>query len=150
MKKLMRALADCRSTQTGCEDVPSGTPCLHAGFDGQQWYQQLYDYGMGASFGPGDPDEELIPRLVKELVLPLAQHALANVWNPASRRQSRAAAAMLADLLVYVPPDDKRMQVGPSRVTRSSVDSSHRLCQTRAFSNEANTEASRGGNLLEG
>jgi len=82
-----------------------------AGFDGQQWYQQLYDYGMIASFGPGDADEELIPRLVKELVLPLAQHALQNVWNPASRRQSTAAAAMVADLLVYVPPDDTKMQV---------------------------------------
>lgn len=82
-----------------------------AGFDGQQWYLQLYDYGMSASFGPGDADEELIPRLVKELVLPLAQHALQNVWNPASRRQSTAAAAMVADLLVYVPPDDAKMQV---------------------------------------
>ena len=66
---------------------------------------------MSASSGPGDADEELIPRLVKELVLPLAQHAVADVWNPASRRQSKAAAAMLADLLVYVPPDDSKMQV---------------------------------------
>ena len=85
-----------------------------AGFDGQQWYQQLYDYGMSASFGPGDADEELIPHLVKELVLPLAQHVLQNVWNPASRRQSTAAAAMVADLLVYVPPDDTKMQVSLS------------------------------------
>ena len=69
---------------------------------------------MSASFGPGDTDEELIPRLVKDLVLPLAQHALQNVWNPASRRHCKAAAAMLADLLVYVPPDDSKMQVRPS------------------------------------
>lgn len=88
---------------------------LRTGFDDQQWYQQLYDYGMSASFGPGDADEELTPRLVRELVLPLAQHALQDVWNPASRRQSRAAAAMVADLLVYVPPDDSKMQASSRR-----------------------------------
>ena len=68
---------------------------------------------MAASFGAGDADEELIPRLVKELVLPLAQHALQDVWSPASRRQSRAAAALVADLLVYVPADDGKMQARP-------------------------------------
>lgn len=77
---------------------------------------------MSASSGPGDADEELVPRLVKELVLPLAQHALANVWNPASRRQSKAAAAMLADLLVYVPPDKSKMQVGISLDDARRVD----------------------------
>ena len=70
---------------------------------------------MSASFGPGDADEELTPRLVRELVLPLAQHALQDVWNPANRRQSRAAAAMVADLLVYVPPDDSKMQASSRR-----------------------------------
>ncbi len=49
---------------------------------------------------------------VRELVLPLGHHALRSVWNPASKRQSRAAAALLADLLVYVPADDPKMQVG--------------------------------------
>ena len=71
---------------------------------------------MSASSGPGDADEELTPRLVRELVLPLAQHALQDVWNPASRRQSRAAAAMVADLLVYVPPDDSKMQASSRRI----------------------------------
>lgn len=66
---------------------------------------------MAASAGPGDTDEELVPKLVRELVLPLAHHALRSVWNPASRRQTKAAAALLADLLVYVPPDDPKMQV---------------------------------------
>lgn len=85
-----------------------------AGFDDQQWYQQLFEYGMAGSAGqPADPDEELIPKLVRELVLPRALHALRSVWNPASRRQTRAAAAMVADLLVYVPADDQKMQVRP-------------------------------------
>ena len=93
--------------------MASGFPVLPAGFDDQQWYRQLYDYGMEASFGAGDADEELIPRLVRELVQPLAQHALQGVWSPASRRQSRAAAALMADLLVYVPADDSKMQARP-------------------------------------
>ncbi|CAL8463414.1 g2948 [Coccomyxa elongata] len=80
------------------------------GFDSQQWYEQLFDYGMAASMGPGDADEELVPKLVRELVLPLGHHALRSVWNPASKRQTRAAAALLADLLVYVPADDAKMQ----------------------------------------
>ena len=102
--------AQC-SGRYGNSQSPGQRLRLRAGFDDQQWYRQLYDYGMGASFGPEDADEELIPRLVRELVLPLAQHALQAVWNPASRRQSRAAAAVVADLLVYVPPDDPKMQV---------------------------------------
>ena len=91
-------------------DLSEAVRIFCTGFDDQQWYQQLYDYGMTASFGAGDADEELIPRLVKELVQPLAQHALQDVWSPASRRQSRAAAALVADLLVYVPADDGKMQ----------------------------------------
>jgi GC-rich sequence DNA-binding factor len=50
--------------------------------------------------------------LLQKLVLPLAKQLLAGVWSPYSRRQSRAAAAMLADLLVYVPADDEALQVG--------------------------------------
>lgn len=38
-----------------------------AGFDSQQWYEQLFDYGMAASVGPGDADEELVPKLVRDL-----------------------------------------------------------------------------------
>ncbi|KAI3437850.1 hypothetical protein D9Q98_000296 [Chlorella vulgaris] len=83
------------------------------GFDSQQWYQQLFDYGMAhdpASLDHDDPDANLVPQLVQKLVLPLAKQLLAGVWSPYSRRQSRAAAAMLADLLVYVPADDEALQ----------------------------------------
>ena len=76
---------------------------------------------MAASAGPGDADEELVPKLVRELVLPLAHHALRSVWNPASRRQTRAAAALVADLLVYVPPDDPKMQARHQALTSPTV-----------------------------
>lgn len=44
-------------------------------------------------------------------MLPLARQLLAGVWSPYSRRQSQAAAAMLADLLVYVPAEQEELQV---------------------------------------
>ena len=52
------------------------------------------------------------PHTPQKLVLPLARRLLAEVWSPWSRRQSGAAAAMLADLLVYVPPEEEGLQVG--------------------------------------
>lgn len=84
-----------------------------AGFDSQQWYQQLFDYGMPqdpSDLDPTDPDANLVPQLVQKLVLPLARQLLAGVWSPYSRRQSQAAAAMLADLLVYVPAEQEELQ----------------------------------------
>jgi GC-rich sequence DNA-binding factor len=45
-------------------------------------------------------------------VLPLAKQLLQGVWSPLSLRQSRAAAAMLGDLLVYVPAEEEAIQVG--------------------------------------
>lgn len=50
-------------------------------------------------------------RLVRELVLPLAAHALRAVWSPASVRQSRAAAGLLSELLVYLPAEEPAMAV---------------------------------------
>ena len=82
-----------------------------AGFDNQQWYRELFDYGTGGASGEAGADEDLVPRLVADLVLPLACHALRNVWNPNSHRQSRAASHMVGDILVYLPPDSPRMQV---------------------------------------
>ena len=54
----------------------------------------------------------VVPPPLQKLVLPLAKQLLAEVWSPYSRRQSVAAAVMLADLLVYVPAEDEALQVG--------------------------------------
>ena len=51
---------------------------VHQGFDRQQWYEALFDYGMGgdtstaAAANEDDPDMELVPQLVRKLVLPIA------------------------------------------------------------------------------
>ncbi|DBA84127.1 TPA: hypothetical protein ACH3X1_006603 [Trebouxia sp. C0004] len=84
------------------------------GFDSQEWYKQLFEYGLNgdnSTSGNGaDPDEELVPRLVGQLVLPLAAHSLQHAWNPHSRRSTAAAKAMLEDLLIYVPPEEPKLQ----------------------------------------
>ncbi len=91
------------------------TAALAAGFDSQEWYKQLFEYGLNgddSTSGNGsDPDEELVPRLVGQLVLPLAAHSLQHAWNPHSRRSTAAAKAMLEDLLIYVPPEEPKLQV---------------------------------------
>ena len=89
-------------------------PAVPAGFDSQEWYKQLFEYGLNgddSTSGNGsDPDEELVPRLVGQLVLPLAAHSLRHAWNPHSRRSTAAAKAMLEDLLIYVPPEEPKLQ----------------------------------------
>lgn len=101
---------------------------LPAGFDSQEWYKQLFEYGLNgdnSTSGNGsDPDEELVPRLVGQLVLPLAAHSLQHAWNPHSRRSTASAKTMLEDLLIYVPPEEPKLQVrstpfGHGRVSAS-------------------------------
>lgn len=61
---------------------------------------------------PGHPNKHShssLPLRLQKLVLPLAKQLLTEVWTPYSRRQSRAAAAMLADLLVYVPAEEEAL-----------------------------------------
>ena len=85
-----------------------------SGFDSQSWYMHLFEYGLSGdpntSGNGSDPDEELIPRLVTQLVLPLAAHSLQHAWRPHSRRSTAAAKAMLEDLLIYVPPEEAKLQ----------------------------------------
>ena len=74
---------------------------------------------------PGDADEDLIPKLVRQLVLPVAKRALISRWNPFSRRQTAAAKGVLELLLVYLPPEGsdirgpflEGLQVGPAHLS---------------------------------
>ena len=40
-----------------------------------------------------------------------AAHSLQHAWNPHSRRSTAAAKATLEDLLIYVPPEEPKLQV---------------------------------------
>ncbi len=53
-----------------------------AGFDTHQWYQQLFDFGMGhdpAAADPDDPDANLVPQLVQARLLLSALLGLLNL-----------------------------------------------------------------------
>lgn len=46
---------------------------------------------------------DLVPALVRRVVVPKARAFIAQGWDPRSRRQTRRAQALVADLLVYIP-----------------------------------------------
>lgn len=113
----------CTHANAPVQDANRCAVWARPGFDDQDWYQALFDYGQAGAGDAGDrnggasaradddADNELVPRLVRELVLPRVARLLAGAWNPASRRQTRAAAAVLQDAAAYVPPDDPALQV---------------------------------------
>ena len=55
-------------------------------------------------------------------MLPLAAHSLKHAWKPHSRRSTAAAKAVLEDLLVYVPPEEPKLQVGSDSVVALCFD----------------------------
>jgi GC-rich sequence DNA-binding factor len=84
-------------------------------FDQQDWYGQLFEYGMAgqdpaaAAAAADDPDANLVPQLVESLVLPQAMHLVKHCWDPFDFDQSRSVTALLTDLFVYVPADKADM-----------------------------------------
>lgn len=48
-----------------------------AGFDGQDWYQQLFDFG--APPGIGEEESDVVPALVRNIITPLASHLVSEV-----------------------------------------------------------------------
>jgi hypothetical protein len=51
------------------------SPTSAGGFDQQQWYSQLFEYGVvGHEAATDDPDGNLVPKLVESLILPQAMH----------------------------------------------------------------------------
>ena len=89
-------------TQWNALDVASPS------FTTQHWYSLLFDYGAQAP--ESDPDHQVIPSLVTQVVLPWVADLARNVWyldgvdgvdtsSPTS--QSRALSAAVADIMVY-------------------------------------------------
>lgn len=73
---------------------PSSTP-----FNQHHWYVSLFDYGINAP--ESDPDHNVIPSLVKSVVLPLLLDLCRDVWDPLNVGESRTLAATLDDISVY-------------------------------------------------
>lgn len=87
-----------------------------AKFDQQEWYKELFHYGIPESnnidvvkpcledINPAeDIDNDLVPRLVSSLVVPFAEFLLERVWNPWSVKQSTAISEMVSDIMIYLP-----------------------------------------------
>ncbi len=51
-----------------------------AGFDGQDWYHQLFDFG--APPGSGEEESDVVPALVRNIITPLASHLVSKVGEP--------------------------------------------------------------------
>lgn len=86
----------------------------NVGFESMNWYNTLFDYGMpdnSVEEAPaGDPDSNLVPRLVEKVALPILRKRLARCWDPTSLAASARAAAALQEMLVYVPLESEAMQ----------------------------------------
>jgi len=73
---------------------PSSIP-----FNQHHWYLTLFDYGINSP--ESDPDHDLIPNLVKSIVLPMVLDILRDAWEPLNLGQSRSLATILEDIVVY-------------------------------------------------
>ena len=65
-----------------------------AGFDGQEWYQQLFDFG--APPGSGEEESDVVPALVRNIITPLAIQLVSKVGKPplAQQRSSKSSSAV--------------------------------------------------------
>ncbi|KAG1674309.1 hypothetical protein FOA52_013498 [Chlamydomonas sp. UWO 241] len=83
---------------------------VHKGFDALAWYEALFDFGLPpgeAALPQGDADGDLLPSLVRRIVLPASRRLLDECWSPgASCAADASASQLLMELLVYVPADD--------------------------------------------
>lgn len=70
------------SSETAAAAAADGQQQQQGGFDTQDWYQQLFEYGLtaagdAAAAAGDDADANLVPQLVESLILPLALHLVA-------------------------------------------------------------------------
>ncbi|CAG9464870.1 unnamed protein product [Pedinophyceae sp. YPF-701] len=107
-------------------DGPGGV--APAALDEHDWFDKLEHYGE--PWGEdGDEDEDLVPRLVEQIVLPRLSSLLRDVWDAREPRLTRAAVAAVSDALVYVPPDGQAAEAVAGAV-RDGID---RSCATVAL-----------------
>lgn len=74
------------------------------GLESQNWYLEVESYGLEAE------DDELIPALVKQVLLPAVKQQLSKCWTPFHFQLSLIASEMIREMLVYVQMEDPEMQ----------------------------------------
>jgi GC-rich sequence DNA-binding factor len=79
---------------------------IPTGLDSMKWHGDLFDYGLadGAGADSSDEDGNLLPNIVQHVVLPIVSEAVEEWWDPRDATQTRALAASLKDVFVYVDP----------------------------------------------
>eukprot|EP00741_Cyanophora_paradoxa_P017281 tig00020961_g16691.t1 len=87
-------------------------PLQRPAFDHMKWYKDLFDFGVSDSRPPrdGDPDLDLVPRLIEKAVLPVVRSALSKAWDPLSRTQNAAALALVRELQIYLDPSGEPLR----------------------------------------
>eukprot|EP00210_Caulerpa_lentillifera_P000132 g127.t1 len=74
------------------------------GLELQNWYTEIESYGLETE------DDELVPTLVKQILLPAVRQQLSNCWSPFHYHLSITASEMIREMLVYVQMEDLEMQ----------------------------------------
>jgi GC-rich sequence DNA-binding factor len=79
---------------------------IPTGLDSMKWHGDLFDYGLadGAGADSRDEDGNLLPNIVQHVILPIVSEAVEEWWDPRDATQTRALAASLKDVFVYVDP----------------------------------------------
>lgn len=80
---------------------------IQPSFTQQHWYTVLFNYGIHAP--ESDPDHQLIPTLVKSIVLPSIVDLAKRVWDPCNVAQSRSLSTVFGDAMVYIDPNEEKI-----------------------------------------
>ncbi|WPT15197.1 Transcriptional repressor ILP1 [Picochlorum sp. SENEW3] len=80
---------------------------MQPSFTQHHWYTVLFNYGIHAP--ESDPDHQLIPTLVRSIVLPSIVDMAERVWDPCSVAQSRSLSTIFGDSMVYLDPHDEKI-----------------------------------------
>ena len=97
----------------------------YQGFDQQDWHKLLFDYGMpsnGTAPHPNDADVDLVPKIVRAIVLPIILSTVTRYWRVLSTRQSKTVASMLAELMVYLDPETNDALLGVVHATQGRLE----------------------------
>jgi hypothetical protein len=59
----------------------------------------------GITLDPNDEDLNLVPQVVEKVIAPKVTALIANAWNPRLLSQSKKAAELVKQLLIYLEPN---------------------------------------------
>jgi len=88
-----------------------------------RWYMVLSEYGLFGNIKEDDPDLDVIPKIVENVVTPYITDYLFTAWNPLSARQFESASRLVREVLDHV---DGKLQK-PQKMLSTVLDRFHNL-----------------------